>query len=450
VAVSGGSDSVALLLLLHAAQGAGKSPSVLRAVTVDHGLRAEAATEAAWVGDLCAKLGVPHDILHLGKDDVTAPPVAPLPSVKPAPPLKTTPSQIRRPADGGGGGGNLQGRARQGRYRLMAKWARDHDLAAVAVGHTLDDQAETVVMRLGRASGVRGLSAMLPVRQIHDMLLLRPMLGLTRQELRDWLSEHNQTWVDDPSNQDTRYDRVQIRGALDGLSKMGVSRSALARTAAHMARSDAALTEIAIAAATDLSRIDHGDVVFDAAALWRQPDEIIRRLIVGAIQWVAGLAVPPRSAPVAAALDDLRKHDGGARIEGSKRMGHMTRMVAGCALRGSQYEIRVGREYNAVATMTSVGDVWDRWRIHGPPVTGAHFAALGVDGLRDCADWRDTAAPRDSLIASPAMWLGNKLIAAPMAGHGPCHDPDRGPEKGPMYELTLLRGDDWPKNALSH
>ncbi|MDZ7710725.1 MAG: tRNA lysidine(34) synthetase TilS [Roseovarius sp.] len=176
VAVSGGSDSVALLHLLNDWRGAG-GPD-LRVATVDHGLRPEAADEAAQVSRLCGALGLAHDTLHWA-------------------------GQATR--------GNLPDQARRARYRLLAGWARRHGIADVAIGHTENDLAETFLMRLARGAGVDGLAAMRGHWQADGITFHRPMLALGREHLRDMLRARGQGWADDPTNTDPAYLRPQAR-----------------------------------------------------------------------------------------------------------------------------------------------------------------------------------------------------------------------------------------------
>ena len=149
VAVSGGSDSLALLHLLHDRIRTG-----LAAVTVDHRLRPESASEALHVARLCERLGVPHDVLQ---------------------------------RTGWDGRGNLQDQARRSRTSLIADWARSCGIEAVALGHTADDQAETVLMRLARAAGVDGLSGMAPRHAQEGIEWHRPLLTCGREALREVL-----------------------------------------------------------------------------------------------------------------------------------------------------------------------------------------------------------------------------------------------------------------------
>ncbi|HAD27336.1 MAG TPA: tRNA lysidine(34) synthetase TilS, partial [Rhodobacteraceae bacterium] len=178
LAVSGGSDSLALLVLtVDWAKKCGRSVFV---VTLDHGLREEAANEAEGVAKICAGLGVSHDTLRWD----------------------------------GHHKGNTQDAARRVRQRLIGDWAKTHDLVAVATGHTRDDQAETFLLRLKRGSGVDGLSGMARCIEKDGVLWVRPLLHKRRDALRATLKDRGVAWFDDPSNGDNRYDRVKVRKAL--------------------------------------------------------------------------------------------------------------------------------------------------------------------------------------------------------------------------------------------
>ena len=161
---------------------------------------------------------------------------------------RTSPTTLRW--TGWDGRGNLQDRARQARRALIAGWARDRGIGAVALGHTLDDQAETFLLRLARGSGVDGLGAMRDRGAAEDVLWLRPMLTLRRAELRDWLVAEGVDWAEDPSNDDPAYDRVRARRALAPLATLGLGPERLAATAAAMDRARAALE----AGTADLAR----------------------------------------------------------------------------------------------------------------------------------------------------------------------------------------------------
>lgn len=180
VAVSGGSDSVALLLL--ASAWAHFDDVHVQAVTIDHGLRPEAAAEAAYVASLCEGLGIRHVTLAWE-------------GIKP--------------------NSGLPEAARLARYQLLEEYAVDAGASYILTGHTADDQVETVYMRLSReqAGGTgRGLSGMAGVTVMpKGVLLLRPLLDVSRQVLRDYLAQNSQSWIEDPSNEDVSYERVRAR-----------------------------------------------------------------------------------------------------------------------------------------------------------------------------------------------------------------------------------------------
>lgn len=190
VAVSGGGDSLALLLLAHAVLG-----DRCLAATVDHGLRPQAAAEARFVAALCADRGIAHAVLN-GR-------------VEP--------------------GGNLSARARDLRYRLLEAHRQATAADAVATAHHADDQVETMVMRLNRASGVAGLAG---VRR-RQQRVVRPLLGWRRVDLAALVASQGITAVDDPTNRDDRFDRARLRKRLEGVgwinpARWGASAEALA------------------------------------------------------------------------------------------------------------------------------------------------------------------------------------------------------------------------------
>lgn len=367
IAVSGGSDSLALLHLLHDQLG----PERLYAVTVDHGLRPEAAAEAAHVSEICKALSVSHTTLRWRGWD---------------------------------GQGNVQDRARRARYSLMAHWARAQGISRIVLGHTSDDQAETLVMRLGRGAGVEGLAAMSAEREEQGITFLRPLLAVRRTALRDDLKARAVTWIDDPTNDDTRFDRPRIRQALPDLAEIGLTVPALTTVAANLRSATDTLAHYAVQEARAHIRIDGPDVLLARAALDALPNEMIRRLLIAALRWIAGAGYPPRSAALDRMIQEL--------------CAGTTTTLGGCLATTGQDVVRLSREPAAVAEfMAEPGTVWDqRWRVDGPFGPGDRIAATGETGLRDCPNWRETGLPRTTLMAAPAVWRGDRMIAAPLAG----------------------------------
>ena len=376
VAVSGGGDSLALLLML--SDWARARDVAVKAVTVDHGLRKEAADEAKLVADICRRHDIPHSVLEWSGWD---------------------------------GKGNLQDAARNARLDLIAGWARENGIAVVALGHTLDDQAETVLMRLARGSGVDGLAGMAPRRTHDGITLIRPLLGMRRAGLRDYLLEKGVTWVEDPSNDDTGFDRVKARRLLEQAAELGIDAEGLAATATRMQAAREALAVETRRMAGNIARISNsGEVEIEARGLFALPLEIRRRLMAHALCWVAGAQYRPRLQALDRLLDDLSEPGG-------------TATLSGCVVSHDRHGIlRVNREPKAVEGLTGrPGEIWDgRWIVTPPAAladaAGFEVRALGEEGLSQCRDWKQTHLTRASLIAAPAVWKGETLVAAPLAG----------------------------------
>lgn len=369
VAVSGGSDSTALLCLL--SEIARLEGIKLCAATVDHGLRPEAAEEAKAVAALAQSLGVPHETLRWRGWDQT---------------------------------GNLQDQARRARYGLLQEWAENRGLTAIALGHTADDQAETVLMRLARSAGVSGLSAMAGVRNQGGIDLLRPMLTVTRQQLRDYLTDRGVDWIDDPSNQDERFDRIRTRNALSQLDQIGITAQTLSRVAENLAQAREALAQYTQESARCVVDVAGGGLCLDRIGLIELPEEIRRRIVVAAVGWIAGGEYPPRHSAIDQALNAISTGQ--------------TATLGGCLMVSDNGKSWICRELKAVATqITQPGGVWDnRWILEGPTIEGAEIRALGEQGIRQLADWRALEKPRAALLSTPAVWSGEALLAAPLAG----------------------------------
>ncbi|WP_323716672.1 tRNA lysidine(34) synthetase TilS [Paracoccus aminovorans] len=359
IALSGGGDSVALM---HLAQGWGRAR--LLAATVDHGLRAGSADEARLAGQAAAALGIPHETLPWHRE----------------------------------GGGNLMAAAREARLRLLADWAGRHGLSAVLLGHTQDDQAETLLMRLARGAGVDGLSGMAARRAAQGTLWLRPLLAISRAELRGWLVARGIGWIDDPSNEREDFLRIRARKALAGLE---LPLPQLAQSAANLAMARDALAHYA-AQAAEGARSRAAGLSLPLPAFLAAPSEIRRRLLVTGLRFVTGGDYPPRRAPVLHALDELAQ---GRQVT-----------LDGVIARPREGWLQLLRESAASARAApATGDpaIWDhRWRIRGL-APGQEVRALGHDPLPGLP-WRDSGLSRDEAAATPAVWQGEALLAVPL------------------------------------
>ena len=378
VAVSGGGDSVAMLHLL--ADICAHNDVMLCAVTVDHGLRRDSQEEAQQVARLASSLSVPHEILNWEEWD---------------------------------GNGNLQDAARRARYRMMTDWARSKGIALMALGHTADDQAETVLMRLARSSGVDGLAAMQTRRLENGVTLVRPMLDISRSELREYLRQNDLDWSEDPSNLDVRYDRIKIRQAMDLLAPLGITTDVLTRVASQMGQAREALDWFTFLSAREIVMVDGADVVISLRRFRTLPHEIARRLMVRSVMWVGGSQYQPRRSAISELIS-------------AARAGQAC-TLGGCIVTCHLDDLWVSREYNVVSDLSCAPDeTWDnRWQLQPPiirPIPDDRsqdfvVRALGPKGLEMCPDWKATGKPRAALLASPAVWRGDDIVSAPTAGH---------------------------------
>ena len=253
LAVSGGPDSTALMVLAARWRQSRKVKPALIAVTVDHGLRAQSKREAAAVGRLARKLGLAHRTLRWTG---------------------------RKPKTG------LQQAARAARYRLLADAARKAKASHILTAHTLDDQAETVLIRMSRGSGIAGLAAMtristLPGDDEGQIKLVRPLLGIPKVRLVATLHAAKISFADDPSNRDPRFTRARLRGLMPELALEGLDARRLALLARRLKRADMAIEAAVDRAAAELALQPSvpGAIAFDAAGYARLPAEIALRLI---------------------------------------------------------------------------------------------------------------------------------------------------------------------------
>jgi tRNA(Ile)-lysidine synthase len=258
LAVSGGPDSTALLVLAARWAKRLKRAPKLIAVTIDHGLRPEAAREAATVKELARRLGVPHRTLRW---------------------------RGRKPRT------RLQEAARYARYALLAEVAARARFAHILTAHTLDDQAETVLFRLARGSGLFGLAGMahaapLPLNGVREIFLVRPLLHLPKARLIATLQAARVAYAEDPSNRDPHFTRARLRTLMPALAREGLDARGLARLAARLRRAESTI-QIAVQAARSALAPppwpQHGPITFATAPFAGLPAEVGLRLLGEAV-----------------------------------------------------------------------------------------------------------------------------------------------------------------------
>ncbi len=371
VAVSGGGDSMALLHLL--ADWAAEEKIHLQAVTVNHGLRPEAEAEAKFVSEVAQGLKIKHTTLTWS---------------------------------GYSGEGNLQDAARRARYHLMATWAREQDISTIALGHTADDQAETFLMRLSRASGLDGLTGMQRRRSAHGVTWVRPLLMEERFSLRQYLRDIRVPWIDDPSNEDEAFERVRARRVMAEISELGIDVHVIGRVMDHLGQVRTALDYATHDHALSCVTEEMGDLIIDRRRFFDAAPEINRRLVTQALRWIASADYGPRGMKLQEFLS--------AMMRGRDATLHGVRLL------GGKEVFRLTREHAAVVGKTArPGEVWDgRWVIDTVSDQSLTVRALGEDGLLQLGERPETAPPREVLRASPALFDGDSLVSAPLAGFG--------------------------------
>lgn len=265
IAVSGGSDSLALMHLLgHWAKALHLTPPVV--LSVDHGLRENSADDARRVVRWAKVLGLPaHGLSWKG--------------AKPK--------------------SDIEAAARAARYRLMGDWCRKHKIRTLYVGHTQDDQAETFLLRLARGSGLDGLSAMraiapLPLPGFEQISVARPLLAFSRNALRQFLTDAGQEWLNDPMNEDCSYARVRMRQAAQDLAALGLNATRLSQAASHLGRAREALDVARDALLAESVRFEPDRILLNSVALVSAPHEIGLRTLAEILARLSGSAYRPR------------------------------------------------------------------------------------------------------------------------------------------------------------
>ncbi len=382
IAVSGGSDSMALALL--AADWARSRGGKATAVTVDHGLRAEAAGEAAQVAAWCAARAIDHAILR-----------------RTGPPLRS----------------GIQAAARAARYALLEAWCREQRVLHLLLAHQRDDQAETVKMRHTRNSGMRGLAGMASVSERGAVRLLRPLLAVSRAQLRVFLGARGQSWLDDPSNDNPAFTRVRVRAAL-GKTQSGSSDAHLGGTAAGLAGQRAEFE------AADAQRLACWLTLDPAGFAWLDPAAFadtggLDAVALGAVlAMISGSDFPPRGER----LDRLHQ----ALASGLAQ----DRTLGGCLVLKRRNKFLICREpamaAAPVALPVGAETAWDgRFRVALPAGApeGLSLGALGEEGAKLVRKLPKSAVlmiPTAARATLPALCDAKGVVAVPALGYFKC------------------------------
>ena len=321
IAVSGGCDSISLLLMAH--RWSKDVDIKIVSLHIDHNLRQESSEDAEFVKKTAYDLGIDHHTLKWKKTEHI--------------------------------NSNIQAQARNARYSLLCQWCNDNNVCDLMIAHHMNDQAETFMLRLERGSGIKGLSCMSVVSYMHNIRILRPLLTLKKKELREYIKEQNHEWLEDPTNDNFKYSRNYIRKFLyGGIPNSQISGELLSErlyvTAQHMMTAQKILDQVYIQHLVKYVFIyPQGFAVINTDIL--QNSEISRRSISDTIQIIGTNKYPPRSNSIQSLLEHL--YQGRSSII---TLGH-------CNIKMSDNKIYLWKEPRFIGTdivITQQQHLWDK------------------------------------------------------------------------------------------
>lgn len=338
---------MALLLLASRAAKLKQAPR-FSVLSVDHGLRPEAGDEVKQVAAWCKALGLAHI------------------SLKTPEPLHAT---------------RVQEAARQQRYQAMAAWCQKHKAAALLVAHHREDQAETVVMRLLHGSGVNGLAGMSRLQRLHTKAgaveVMRPLLDVPRAALRAMLEKAGQAWIEDPSNEDTKYERVRLRQQMPHLQAHGLATEQLVAVANHMRQARAVFDAQAVAwLQAQAGWSDYGYIEICRQPFLALGEAMQKRILAALISYLGGQIYAPKRQRLARLCARVADAPSGAAT------------LAGCLMRWRRDTLMLGREAAGLGEQKlsqPTRQLWDQRfdvALSRPQAQqGVYIDALGRDGL---------------------------------------------------------------------
>ncbi len=377
IAVSGGADSMALCLLL--ADWVRVYHCRLIALTVDHELRQEAAKEARQVTNWLRTWNIGHKILNW---------------------------QAKKPKTG------IQSAARVARYNLMVNWCRRNNFSVLMTGHQLEDQVETFLLRVERGSGLTGLASMSALVDLEGISLIRPLLRISKLQLREFLNNKKQPWIEDPSNQSTAFQRNRIRCIVDKLKVHSLPPgriNTLVSMFADLRAQFSSVVDVFFDRAVNIMPEGYGIVHLEI--LKCLSSSIIERVLVRLLSELNGNCYPPRRRVLTRAVQSIRSD---CRINFT---------LGGCRFIFRGLEIIICRELRSVSKREVVAAdrfYWDD--LYNVAITGSTgekgiIGALGKRGWAEvvakCPELRDISIPYVARITLPTLFGGRGVIEVP-------------------------------------
>jgi tRNA(Ile)-lysidine synthase len=377
VAVSGGADSMALCILL--ADWAKNRQQKIVALTVDHGLRKNSAEEALKVANWLATYGVEH---------------------------KTLIWKGEKPLTG------VQAAARKARYTLMATWCRKNNFMVLMTAHHLEDQVETFLMRTERGSGLDGLASMDSVVVLEGILLIRPLLSMSRSRLRTFLEERKQIWIEDPSNYNLAYQRTRIRQLVEKLEIRGLYPARTLKLIDHLTvlrQQFSGVVSVFLERAVRIMPETYGVVHFEA--LKHLPYPILERVLVQIIAKLSGRIYPPRRQRLKFSIENI------------KSIKTIDFTLGGCRFIVKGSKMIVCRDQRSVSIKQVIAGnnfIWDglfRVVISGPSGVTGKIGPLGKKGwveiVEKCPELKSIPIPHPVRLTLPTLFDNDEVVEVP-------------------------------------
>jgi tRNA(Ile)-lysidine synthase len=388
VAVSGGADSMALCLLI--ADWAKKNEHKIVALTVDHGLREDGAKEALKVSNWLKIWGISHKILSWdGKKPITG----------------------------------IQSAARNARYTLMMRWCRKKKIRVLMTAHHLEDQVETFLLRAERGSGLDGLASMSSVVDLEGVMLIRPLLVVSKSFLRRFLIERQQVWIEDPSNNSLVFQRTIIRRLVERLEQRGLFPPTILELINHFAdlrRQFSEIVDVFFERAVRILPESYGVVHLEA--LKSLPDPVLERVLVQIISKLSGNVYPPRRERIKHSMRKIKSFETSNFTLGRCRF----------IFKGSK--VIVCRDQRSITTKKVVagdGFNWDGLfdvKISGPREVAGKLGALGKKGwiqiVEKCPELKNIPIPHPVRATLPTLFDGDTVVEVPSLEYR-CRDKDK-------------------------
>ncbi|MEE2745243.1 MAG: tRNA lysidine(34) synthetase TilS [Pseudomonadota bacterium] len=317
---------------------------------------------------------------------------------------------------------SIQESARKARYDLMLSWCKTNRVQDLFLAHNLGDQAETLLMRVIRGSGVNGLACMLPITSSNSIRLIRPFLGIEKERLQKTLQQSNQGWIEDPSNVDPRYTRTTMRALTNALSHSGISPNRLGGLAKNFGRLRIKLDEITSVAVTSGADIyQSGWARISSKFLFELPDEIEKRVVLYLLKVVGGKYYPPRVERLLKVIKSLKAP-----------IAPKAATIGGCVLDTSEGQTIIFRreEFSNTPLTQVYGAGCLIWRgvfrcvfdsVSVKSGQNMFLAPLGMNGWLDINKKTkkniETTIPFSVILTLPTLFFDGEVVAVPHLGY---------------------------------